>query len=65
MDLVRYGLILGLGNNKKINYHSSKKHTKISIIAKFSCEISQNAENIAMRNCQILHNLVLRAEMCN
>jgi hypothetical protein len=32
-------------------------------MAKFGCEMLQNAENIALQSSQILHTFVLRAEI--
>jgi hypothetical protein len=43
--------------------YSRKEHTKMSKIAKFGCEMLQNAENIALQSSRILYTFVLRAEI--
>jgi hypothetical protein len=55
IDNSHYRLILKLGKEMWINHHSYIEHTKISKIAKFGCEMLQNAENIALQSLQILY----------
>ena len=63
MDLMRYRLISDLDNQKQINYHSWKENTEISVIAKFSCKISYDKENIVTQSWANVI-FVLRGEMC-
>lgn len=55
MDKLHHGLISYLGKKVEINHCSYKEHTKICKTAKFDCKILQNAEDITLKNMQILY----------
>ena len=62
MDNLHVRLNVDLGKENKIFYHSSKKHLKMSKIAKFGWQMLKNTENIASRILRILYIFILRTE---
>jgi hypothetical protein len=63
MDVSSYRRNSDLDKKNEIHYHSSKKHFKMSKIAKFACELlSKSEENIALWSSQILYIFASRAE---